>query len=83
MRCHPHEPKFRFERGKTLLQLGYPELAAGDFEKKIMLVEYGLDSSSALGESVRLQGLQKWIKDYHGVSFYSFESGLDVEQWQD
>jgi hypothetical protein len=83
VRCHPHEPKFCFARLKTLLELGYPELAAGDFEKTIMLVEYGLDYSPVLGESVLLLGLQKWINDYHGVSFYSFESGLDVEQWQD
>jgi len=61
-----------------LLKLGYPELATGDFEKTIMLVEYGLDYSSGVGEGVRLLGLQKWIRDYRGVNFCSFESRLDV-----
>jgi hypothetical protein len=43
VRLHPHEPKFRFARGNALLELGYPELAAGDFEKTPLLFEHGLD----------------------------------------
>ncbi len=56
-----------------MLELGYPELAAGDFEKVLLLIEHGLHYSpevqTELGQTVRLPGLQKWIKDYGEVSF--------------
>jgi len=74
IRTAPHQPKSWFARGKTLLEFGYPELVAGDFEKTLLLVEHGLDASlepnSELGENVRSPGIQKWIKEYRGVSCY-------------
>jgi hypothetical protein len=45
-----------------LLQLGYPELAAGDFERTLVVIEHGLDYSSELGMKVRLVGLQEWVQ---------------------
>lgn len=62
VREHPYDPRFWFARGESLHKLGYPEVAAGDFEKTLMLIEYGLDLSSDLGEKVRVLGLQEAAK---------------------
>ena len=51
-----------------MLSLGYPELAAGDFERTLILIDHGLDYSSKYGKSVRLPWLQNWIRIYRGVS---------------
>ena len=62
MRTYPHDPRPRFGRGETLLGLGYPELAVGDFERTLMLIEHGLDYTSELGQKVRFVGLQEWVQ---------------------
>lgn len=75
---NPHEPRFRFQRGKTLYDLGYPELAAGDYEKTLMLIKYGLDFSSDLGEDVRVLGLQVAVKKKVSKFFIVIDFKLDL-----
>ncbi|PMD33341.1 hypothetical protein L207DRAFT_571522 [Hyaloscypha variabilis F] len=69
LRDHTCDPKLWFTRGKTLLSLGYPELAAGDFERTLILIDHGLDYSSKYGKSVRLPWLQNWIRIYRGPAW--------------
>lgn len=64
IRGQPYEPKFWFERGQSLYDLGYPEVAAGDFEKTLILIEYGLDFSSVLGEKVRAREVKQCAKKH-------------------
>jgi hypothetical protein len=60
----PYDPHGWYLRAAALLELGYPELAVGDSYKSTTLCDAGLDYTSILGESVRLQfGMSTWILD--------------------
>lgn len=51
---------FGSQEGKTLLELGYPELAAGDFERTLILIDHARDDSSKLGGKVRQNIRDAW-----------------------
>lgn len=56
VRESPYTPAHRCERGNALFDLGYPELAAGDAHKAMLLTDAGLDLGSELGAKVRAEG---------------------------
>lgn len=66
----PFQPELYNLRGNTLLRLGYPELAAMDVHKCIILCNAGLNEGDPkLGEDVRLQlGMSLWYRTQTEVS---------------
>lgn len=48
-----HDVQARYQIAKALVALGFPEIASGEAQKTLMLIEAGLDQSTALGETVR------------------------------
>lgn len=48
-----HDVEARYQIAKALVALEFPEIAAGEAQKTIMLIETGLNLNSALGETVR------------------------------
>ncbi|KAI9780163.1 MAG: hypothetical protein M1839_007000 [Geoglossum umbratile] len=60
----PYDPENWYRRASGLCDIGYPDLAIGDAYKATLLVDAGLDYSSALGENVRLQfGMSLWYRE--------------------
>ena len=70
----PYNPTLWRSRTESLLSLGYPELAASDAYKAIMLYDAAIDCDSnwtTLGDSVWLQyGMKMWNCDLNAVSWF-------------
>lgn len=72
----PYDPTLWRHRAESLLSLGYPELAASDAYKAIMLYDAAIECDSnctALGDTVWLQyGMKMWNRDLNAVSCCCF-----------
>jgi hypothetical protein len=69
LRLAPYIPHFWFYRSKILLKLLYPELAAVDAYKGVMLVNAAFDPRSTFGENARVQyGIFLLVMNGHMVS---------------
>lgn len=65
----PYDPELHLARGTVLMKLQYPELAAVDTYKALLLCEAGLNPTGCgrLGELVRI---------HHGMSYWLENQGL-------
>lgn len=76
----PYEPDSWILRASDMLNLGFPELAAGDAYKSIMLSNAALDYGSNLGENARMQfGMGTWLRDPNSVCLHNLAlSGVEI-----
>lgn len=59
---NPYSPQAWTERANILLDLGYPELAAADCWKSILLFDSAIDEDGKLGEDVGTDNLTLHMK---------------------
>ncbi|KAN0101871.1 hypothetical protein V8E51_012381 [Hyaloscypha variabilis] len=75
LRLAPYIPHFWFYRSKILLKLLYPELAAVDAYKGVMLVNAAFDPRSTFGENARVQyGIFLLVMNGHMEDFRTWTS---------